>query len=366
VKELLDAIVESPDDDAPRRVYADALLDRGDPYGEFINVQLDLASDGLSREQRIARRVRERKLLATHGWSWSMPFESLGLCEPAFRRGFVDELTLDADTLVHRASDVLAIAPLLRNLTVREMTCISHEEAVARWSAVLASPVLPRLAGLRFDVSFMPHAPDPLPHYEAVEMLATAADRWPRLVAIAPSEFGGRALDDFLGSALLRRLAYIDLSYQEAATVSAILGAIPIGQLRGLRVGAQWTDRYLHEPLRSLELGRASPQDIRAVGNATVLANLRELDLQWVEPPTVAALTDAERLDSLRVLRLNAPLSLAQLDALLEGPVLKRLEVLDLRGITEAERHRDVLASRFDGSLLVGARPRTAAFGGCR
>jgi uncharacterized protein (TIGR02996 family) len=142
VKELLDAIVENPDDDAPRRVYADALLDRGDPYGEFINVQLDLASDGLSREQRIARRIRERRLLAAHGWSWSMPFDSLGLAQPAFRRGFVDELTLDADTLVNRANDVLGIAPLVRNLTVREMTGLDHEDTVARWSAVLASPVL--------------------------------------------------------------------------------------------------------------------------------------------------------------------------------------------------------------------------------
>jgi uncharacterized protein (TIGR02996 family) len=365
VKELLDAIVENPDDDAPRRVYADALLDRGDPYGEFINVQIDLATDGLSREARIARRIRERKLLAAHGWSWSMPFDRLGLAEPAFRRGFVDELTLDADTIVHRASEVLAIAPLLRNLTVRDMTGLDHEDTTAQWSAVLASPVMPRLAGLRFDISFLPYAPDPLPHYEAVQMLAMAAERWPRLVAIAPSEFGGPALDRFVGSALIRRLAYIDLSQQEAETVSAILGAIPVGQLRGLRVDWRLTDRFLHEPLRSLELAGASPQIIRAIGNATALANLRELDLGWGDPPMVEALADAERLESLGVLRFSVRLSLAQLEALLEYPVVKRLEVLDLRGITEAERHRDRLARRFDGSLLVGARPRTTALGGC-
>jgi uncharacterized protein (TIGR02996 family) len=37
--ELLRAVIESPDDDAPRLVYADALLDAGDPRGELITLQ---------------------------------------------------------------------------------------------------------------------------------------------------------------------------------------------------------------------------------------------------------------------------------------------------------------------------------------
>ena len=37
---LLAAIYADPDDDAPRHVLADALIDRGDPRGEFISMQL--------------------------------------------------------------------------------------------------------------------------------------------------------------------------------------------------------------------------------------------------------------------------------------------------------------------------------------
>jgi hypothetical protein len=125
------------------------------------------------------------------------------------------------------------------------------------------------------------------------------------------------------------------------------------------------TDRFLHEPLRSLEIDGGSPRLMRAIGDSAALANLHELALGPTYRTMLDELAGVERLDSLQVLRLNAPLSAPQLEALFESPVVKRLEVLDLRGITEAERHRDVLASRFDGSLLVGALPRTTALGGC-
>ena len=40
---FLQAIIECPDDDAPRLIYADWLDERGDPRGEFIRVQCALA-----------------------------------------------------------------------------------------------------------------------------------------------------------------------------------------------------------------------------------------------------------------------------------------------------------------------------------
>ena len=36
---FLQAIIDNPDDDAPRLIYADWLEERGDPRGEFIRVQ---------------------------------------------------------------------------------------------------------------------------------------------------------------------------------------------------------------------------------------------------------------------------------------------------------------------------------------
>ena len=40
---FLQAIRESPDDDGPRLMYADWLTERGDPRGEFIRLQCELA-----------------------------------------------------------------------------------------------------------------------------------------------------------------------------------------------------------------------------------------------------------------------------------------------------------------------------------
>jgi uncharacterized protein (TIGR02996 family) len=41
---FLQAIIESPEDDAPRLVYADWLEERGDPRGEFLRLECRLRS----------------------------------------------------------------------------------------------------------------------------------------------------------------------------------------------------------------------------------------------------------------------------------------------------------------------------------
>lgn len=81
---LLADIHANPDDDAPRLVLADLLLERGDPRGELIAMQLE-------RGQRPPSK-RELELLAKHGKAW------LGTLAPVlgwkrtrteFRRGFL-------------------------------------------------------------------------------------------------------------------------------------------------------------------------------------------------------------------------------------------------------------------------------------
>ena len=63
---LLEAIWARPDDDGPRRVYADALLARGDPRGELIH--LSLAAAAGNREA--AERARKLQL---QSWDESLP-----------------------------------------------------------------------------------------------------------------------------------------------------------------------------------------------------------------------------------------------------------------------------------------------------
>lgn len=77
--DLLRAITSRPKDDAPRRVYADWLLEREDPRGAFINLQLAPTRDP----------KRENKLLKAHGKKWLGPFQLKLLRKPVFARGFV-------------------------------------------------------------------------------------------------------------------------------------------------------------------------------------------------------------------------------------------------------------------------------------
>lgn len=90
---LLAAIYESPDDDGPRSVYADYLIERGDPRGELIASQL------ATSRAKPGQRQRERELLAAHAEEWVAP---LGV-EPhavKFERGFpaiVETRTINQD-----------------------------------------------------------------------------------------------------------------------------------------------------------------------------------------------------------------------------------------------------------------------------
>ncbi len=85
---LLQAIYDTPDDDAPRLVYADALLERGDPRGELINLQIAGSHD------RDARR-REAELLQTHGKHWLGELAPVVMSGYVFARGFLSECRID-------------------------------------------------------------------------------------------------------------------------------------------------------------------------------------------------------------------------------------------------------------------------------
>jgi uncharacterized protein (TIGR02996 family) len=75
---LLADVYASPDDDAPRSVLADHLLETGDPRGELIRLQLETPGT-----------ARERKLLAEHGLAWSGLAGQVLKDGLGYERGFV-------------------------------------------------------------------------------------------------------------------------------------------------------------------------------------------------------------------------------------------------------------------------------------
>jgi uncharacterized protein (TIGR02996 family) len=83
-EDFLADIWANPKDDGPREVFADWLMERGDPRGELIVLQISRAR-GVSNDEGVKR---ERKLLAEHARTW------LGVLAPVvknfvFERGFM-------------------------------------------------------------------------------------------------------------------------------------------------------------------------------------------------------------------------------------------------------------------------------------
>src|SRR5262249_43172328 len=87
---LLD-VLDNPDDDAPRLVYADWLDEHGlASRAEFIRLQVELARLDRYDPRWPALRRREAELLAAHAAQWVEEAGLADLKEPAFRRGFVE------------------------------------------------------------------------------------------------------------------------------------------------------------------------------------------------------------------------------------------------------------------------------------
>src|SRR3954468_11511865 len=116
---FLRAIIAAPDDDLPRLVYADYLDERGDPRGEFIRLQCELARlpDRSPRQRELL--ARQTVLLTLHREKWLAPLVKLFGEEDRrlrdgdfFRRGVVGELHVPGGAFLARPAGVLRLAPL--------------------------------------------------------------------------------------------------------------------------------------------------------------------------------------------------------------------------------------------------------------
>lgn len=90
---LIDEVYEDPIADAPREVLADALLDAGDPRGDFLVLQMAEAHGrALTREEK----RREKDLLEEHADAWLGPLAGwTRKGDRAFRRGFLSRCTIE-------------------------------------------------------------------------------------------------------------------------------------------------------------------------------------------------------------------------------------------------------------------------------
>jgi uncharacterized protein (TIGR02996 family) len=137
--ELYAAVYAALDADEPRAVLADALLEQGDPRGEFIGLQLREARGDTTMRDRAQALVRE------HGKQW------LGALRPItqrakFNRGFLHELEL-AGSWRAKNWGALACDPLL--VTVERVA--AAEATTKLYANFMSHTVAPSLRSIEVE-----------------------------------------------------------------------------------------------------------------------------------------------------------------------------------------------------------------------
>lgn len=159
---LLEQILAAPDDHALKRVYADQLIERGDPRGEFIQIQLER-----ERTPTAELAKREQQLLAKHEGRWLGPVRH-AMTSWRWRRGFVYAVTVNEARWHDGAADLVAHEPVrrVRVTGVRNLPALAAMPELAKVAALslpndrlvaasvrrlVESPHLQHLRGLDLD-----------------------------------------------------------------------------------------------------------------------------------------------------------------------------------------------------------------------
>jgi uncharacterized protein (TIGR02996 family) len=312
---FLQAILDAPDDDTPRLVFADWLQDQGDPWGEFLRAQCgpDPADGALA----LVPRLWKTSLAGVRRW---LDPDSVQL-----ERGFIKEARAARD--VSRAGVIaLATCPMLapflwtRNLDVGTLDNIPPLKSVA-WERT-------------FNFSGGYHA------HGRMDAGVIAALHFPYLPRPTTVE---------LGFLQLRDEALVGLA--EAPNVAEVttldLGSDHDGdgyesnEITAVGVKALASSPHLAS-LTTLSLlwnFRIGDKGIRALLKSPHLANLTSLDLSGtgLTDAGARALAASPFVTRLKTLRLwhNPDLGDAGVTALARSPHLAGLEDLDLRGWRE-------------------------------
>lgn len=282
--DLLRAVFAAPDDDGPRRVYADWLEEHGErPRAELIHVQCELArASGPCRDELAAR---ERQLLDEFASTWAEPLRDL-VCAFVFTRGFIERVEMSVETAPERIGRVMELAP------VRHIRCMDQMDDLSGLASAL--PALRPLIGLEL---WCLYAPD-----DAVaEKLVTAPELANLRTLILRHDRNGNLLGDDVAVAAvgaphranLEHLAInVDASWRGPSDrVAEVIASSPhLGRLRVLDLSnVRWERATVQAmaprigQLTHLDLGGA---DLPHAGWLDLASGLRERGakgrLQWL------------------------------------------------------------------------------------
>ncbi|MFO0978474.1 MAG: TIGR02996 domain-containing protein [Planctomycetaceae bacterium] len=309
---FLDEIVANPDDDLPRLIYADWLEEQGNPRGEFIRVQCELASLKKTQVRYRELRAREQELWTSHGAEWVKGFPySLRRC--VFRRGFIEESAIALSYFVRNWSKIGRLTPL-RHVTFTQVQ--------NRVKLLEDCPGLELLRSIRLKNCYPNLDTTPLARSPHLKNIETIIGRWSDrgLIELSKSTVTGNlrilipegqfsvGAVEALADAPQLKLRHLNVSYGIPMTAVPVIARARFGQtLEELVInGVDITDEEFITLMESPSL--------------PVLKDLRASNMRrniGVHGPGLEALAKNPRLANLRYLSLtNHPLSFRSLEAL--------------------------------------------------
>jgi uncharacterized protein (TIGR02996 family) len=110
---FLQAILENPEDDALRLVFADYLEEEcgESDRADFIRVQIELSKGTANRQRQRTLQRRERSLLAKYAQEWAEPLRGL-VQRWEFVRGFIEKVEVELATFLPGAKAAFGLAPI--------------------------------------------------------------------------------------------------------------------------------------------------------------------------------------------------------------------------------------------------------------
>lgn len=322
------ALRDNPDDLAGWCAFADWLAEQGDPRGEFMQTQIALEDASRSKDERRALQEREAELLAEHeaGWLGDLGPHLLARDETKPRvehwwaRGVLTEVR--AEALTFAVAQALAAAPAARHLRALRIESALHpafrgdappkaplppgETAHESHFELIGAPWLARLRS--FQMGDARNDAD-----DGLTETATFAPGLEHLVAVMARVEELQLLCD--GYGLRALLALPNLSHLQVLRMVGIgpaslvaEGVVPLDELARNPALAGLTHLMIHPDCYHRRDHDTLPlPQARELFNGRHLSNLTHLQLRF------SGVGDAG------------------VDALIQSPLLRRLEWLDLR-----------------------------------
>lgn len=324
--ELWRAVLDQPDDDLPRLIYADWLEEQAEPLAqaraEFIRVQIERhhLSELLDPTPEQCERLHqllaeERRYLARYRGLWTAHLPNWARGVVTFERGWPEILSCSVRLWLEAG----------HTLTQREPIRWLSLTGAAGWGMQLAHcKALRTIRGC----DFVPRTT--LPDSPMLRALACSTELGSlRRLALGRANYDPEAMAELMDSPNFQRLHVCKISTSSSAIESIVRHLAEHGQcpeLRRLKLQSVYLDESALEPLAYAE----------------GLPNLEELDLSGcrLSPRAVFRIGQSARLPRLRRLLLTGNLYLgdAVLRELARTPLAERLEWLavDSCGVSDA------------------------------